>query len=70
MLKGDMTMRFDSEPDISFTEDNEYLAVVEIKGGIDPAGALERHGAATKSFQHAIEGNPRCKNFYLGGVYT
>jgi hypothetical protein len=30
------------------------LAVVEIKGGIDPAGALERYVAATKSFQHAL----------------
>ncbi len=45
-------MRFSSEPDISFSKDlgdtEELLAVVEIKGGIDPAGALERYGAATK----------------------
>lgn len=69
-LKGNIKMRFGSEPDISFMKDNELLAVIEIKGGIDPAGALERYGAATKSFQHAVQESPRCKNFYLGAVYT
>jgi len=44
--------------------------VIEIKGGTDPAGALERYGAATKSFQHSIEMNRRCKNFYLCAVFT
>jgi len=69
-LKKNITMKFGSEPDISFSRDNELLVVVEIKGGIDPAGALERYGAATKSFQHAAKVSPRCKNFYLGAVYT
>jgi hypothetical protein len=63
-------MRFGSEPDISFLRGDDLLAVVEIKGGIDPAGALERYGAATKSFQHAIMRSPRCKNFYIGAIYT
>jgi len=70
MLKKNVTMKFGSEPDISFSRENALLAVVEIKGGIDPAGALERYGAATKSFQHAVKVSPRCKNFYLGAVYT
>lgn len=69
-LKGNVIMRFGSEPDISFSRDDVLLAVVEIKGGIDPAGALERYGAATKSFQHSIHVSPRCKNFYLGAVFT
>lgn len=69
-LRRGVIMRFGSEPDISFLRDSVLLAVVEIKGGIDPAGALERYGAATKSFQHAISSSPRCKNFYLCGVYT
>ncbi len=63
-------MRFGAEPDISFEEGDSILAVVEIKGGIDPAGALERYGAATKSFQQAIRKTPRCKNCYLVGVIT
>ena len=63
-------MRFGSEPDISFWRKEELLAVVEIKGGTDPAGALERYGAATKSFQHAVQTASRCRNFYLGAVFT
>lgn len=70
VLHGDVTMRFGSEPDISFARGDELLVVVEIKGGIDPAGALERYGAATKSFQHATNVSPRCRNFYLGAVFT
>ena len=73
-LIGNVIMRFSSEPDISFlkkTDDGEeLLAVIEIKGGIDPAGALERYGAATKSFQHALKESKRCKNFFLSAVYT
>lgn len=69
-LKDKITMRFSSEPDISFMKGGELLAVVEIKGGIDPAGALERYGAATKSFQHSIGISSKCRNFYLGAVFT
>lgn len=69
-LKGNIEMRFGSEPDISFAKEGDLLAVIEIKGGTDPAGALERYGAATKSFQHAAQASPRCKNFYLGAVFT
>ena len=73
-LKDEIYMEFSSEPDISFfvkhDEDKELKAVVEIKGGIDPAGALERYGAATKSFQHALSVSPRCKNFFLSAVFT
>lgn len=63
-------MRFGSEPDVAFYKADKLLATLEIKGGIDPAGALERYGAATKSFQHAIASNPHCKNFYIGGIFT
>jgi hypothetical protein len=69
-LKESIIMEFSSEPDIAFKNSNNLLAIVEIKGGIDPAGALERYGAATKSFQHAIGLSSRCKNFYLGAVST
>jgi len=32
---------------------------VEIKGGIDPAGALERFGAALKSLRRSKQQNPK-----------
>lgn len=73
-LKENIVMEFSSEPDVCFRKElddsQELLVVIEIKGGIDPAGALERYGAATKSFQHAIKASSRCKNFYLAAVYT
>ena len=60
-------MRYGSEPDIQFqlTSNNEtsLIATIEIKGGKDAAGALERLGAVQKSFE---ETPPNCTN-YLGG---
>ena len=70
MLRDGFVMGFSSEPDIAFRRDNVLEATIEIKGGIDPAGALERLGAAEKSAQAAIEVNPRCKNFRISGVIT
>lgn len=69
-LPDDISMSFSSEPDVSFRRASELLAIVEIKGGIDPAGALERYGAARKSFQHAVDECSRCKNFYLVAAVT
>lgn len=70
ILKNNIRMVFSSEPDVSFYSDDNLIAVIEIKGGTDPAGALERYGAATKSFQHALETSKRCKNFYLSATFT
>ncbi|NIR73324.1 hypothetical protein GWN42_32460 [candidate division KSB1 bacterium] len=69
-LVKDFRMYFGSEPDVSFYHKDELLAVIEIKGGTDAAGALERYGAATKSFQHSLEASKRCRNFYLAAVFT
>ena len=60
-------MRFGSEPDIAFLRDDERIATIEIKGGKDPAGALERLGAMQKSF---AETPPSCVNFLVAGVVT
>ena len=70
ILRDDFAMTFSSEPDVAFHTGNTLAATVEIKGGIDPAGALERLGAAEKSAQAAIELNRRCKNFLVAGVIT
>lgn len=69
-LVKDFRMIFGSEPDVSFYHKDELLAVIEIKGGTDAAGALERYGAATKSFQHSLKSSKRCRNFYLAAVFT
>lgn len=69
-LRDDFVMTFSSEPDVAFNQGDSLEATIEVKGGIDPAGALERLGAAEKSAQAAIEVNRRCKNFLVAGVIT
>ena len=60
-------MVYGSEPDILFEREKSKLATIEIKGGKDPAGALERLGAMQKSF---TETPVRCKNILIAGVVT
>ena len=64
-------MRFGSEPDILFRQDTggdeRLVATIEIKGGKDPAGALERLGAMQKSFEATP---PNCVNFLVAGGVT
>ena len=67
LLPNDTMMNFGSEPDIDFTRNDELVATIEVKGGRDPAGALERLGAVTKSF---AETPPSCVNFLVAGIIT
>ena len=69
-LAGNIVMIFASEPDVAFLQGDSLEATIEIKGGIDPAGALERLGAANKSASAALVDNPRCKSFLVAGVIT
>lgn len=51
-------VRYGSEPDIAFLgEGQQVVAAVEIKGGIDTAGVLERVGAAIKSLSRVKNEN-------------
>jgi hypothetical protein len=58
-LKDGRVVIFADEPDIAFYQEDEIQSSVEIKGGIDPAGVLERIGAAFKSLHRVREQNPR-----------
>jgi len=69
-LRNHVLMKFAPEPDISFIHEGSLLSVIEIKGGIDPAGALERYGAAKKSFNAAIDKNSHCDTYYISAVIT
>lgn len=51
-------IRFASDPDISIQISNELQAAIEVKGGIDPAGILERVGAALKSLRRVRQQFP------------
>ena len=70
-LVNDYSMRYGSEPDIEFRKsinyESEVVATIEIKGGKDPAGALERLGAIQKSFQETPAGSV---NMLIAGVIT
>jgi len=66
-LNDGIIMRYGSEPDIEFTREGKAIVTIEIKGGKDPAGALERFGAMQKSFS---ETPPGCVNFLIAGVVT
>lgn len=70
-LPNGYTMHYGPEPDIEFrhsdTSGVRVVATIEIKGGKDPAGALERLGAVRKSFENTP---PGCTNFLIAGVVT
>ncbi len=58
-LKDGRILIFADKPDVALYQYSEIQAAVEIKGGIDPAGVLERIGAAFKSLHRVREENPR-----------
>jgi hypothetical protein len=59
ILANQTSILFASDPDISLiAKDGTTAGILEVKGGTDPAGALERFGAALKSFEAARSHNP------------
>ena len=58
-LKDGRLLVCDSEPDLAFYDEAHHILIaVEIKGGIDTAGVLERIGAVIKSLSRAKQDNP------------
>lgn len=71
-LGDNLRMVYASEPDIRFerqvaSDSWEIVSTIEVKGGTDPAGALERLGAVKKSFDKTPM---QAKNFLVVGVVT
>ena len=67
----DYAITFSSEPDVSIrNRQGALVATIEVKYGLDPAGALERYGAAKKSFEEAVRENSRVMNVYLASMIT
>lgn len=65
MLKDQREIRFAKEPDIAMYRQGRTLCAVEVKGGIDPAGVLERVGAAIKSLRRPKEDSPDATTILL-----
>lgn len=70
-LNNKKSVLFSSEPDISLIDtDGLTIAVIEVKGGTDPAGALERYGAAKKSFEEALRQNTNVITVFVASCIT
>ncbi len=62
---------FSSEPDITVIDKGgKSELVIEVKGGTDPAAALERYGASNKSLEHSLRGNKSVKTCFLASCIT
>jgi len=62
---------FSSEPDITFMDASGKInGAVEIKAGIDPAGALERLGAMFKSFDNVLSATPNAHTILVATCLT
>jgi hypothetical protein len=58
VLQDGRRVEFGDEPDVAIYQGETILVAVEVKGGIDKAGVLERIGAALKSLSRAKQENP------------
>lgn len=62
---------FSSEPDITLVNNHsKTVGVIEVKGGADPAGALERYGAAKKSFNESRRTSSVIKTILVASCIT
>ncbi len=64
-LANGLEIKFGDDPDVRVEQQGQVVAAIEIKGGIDPAGALERLGAAIKTLQRVKQVFERCKTILL-----
>lgn len=70
-LKNGASMIFSSEPDVKFClGTGEIVGAIEIKAGIDPAGALERLGAMLKSFENVSSTYPSAIRILVASCIT
>ena len=66
-----LTALFASEPDITIVSpDGKTAAGVEIKAGLDPAGALKQHGAMRKSFDKILGAAPNAETILIAACIT
>jgi hypothetical protein len=71
VAKNGSTLLFSSEPDVTIINSKgETVGAMEIKAGIDPAGALERLGAMFKSFDSVLSVSPNAKTILVATCLT
>jgi hypothetical protein len=65
VLNDEREVIFGADPDISLWRGRKLLAAVEVKGGIDPAGAHERLGASIKTLRDCRARESDCVTLLL-----
>ncbi|XZF60615.1 MAG: XcyI family restriction endonuclease [Gloeotrichia echinulata DVL01] len=71
MLANHTSILFSNEPDISLLNNQgATVGIIEVKGGADPAGALERYGAAKKSFEEGLRRNSDVRTILVASCIT
>lgn len=71
MFTNRTSLLFSSDPDVSLIDERgATICVIEIKGGADPAGALERYAAAKKSFEEARRTAPAVATILVASCIT
>jgi len=71
MLTNHTSVLFASDPDVTLIDsEGATTCAIEIKGGADTAGALERYGAAKKSFDAARRLNPSINTLLVASCIT
>lgn len=71
MLHSGTSILFSSDPDVFLLDrSGRTICAIEVKGGADPAGALERYGAAKKSFEEARRINPGVMTILVASCLT
>jgi hypothetical protein len=71
LLTNRASILFAGDPDISLLDKNgATVCALEVKGGADPAGALERYGAAKKSFEAIRRHAPSAATILVASCIT
>lgn len=70
-LTNGYSVYFSSEPDVTmYDTEGNIVGVIEIKAGLDPAGALERLGAMFKSFESTLSEYPKAVTILVASCIT
>lgn len=70
-LTNGFSVYFSSEPDVTmYDPEGDIVGIIEIKAGLDPAGALERLGAMFKSFESTLSEYPEAVTILVASCIT
>lgn len=70
-LTNGYSVYFSSEPDVTmYNPEGDKVGIIEIKAGLDPAGALERLGAMFKSFENTLAEYPDAVTILVASCIT